>query len=280
MATTAHLGITLIEQAQAQKEVTANEAFARVDALLNGGAKQAGVNMPPSSPVSGDVYIIGAAPTGAWAGKEAQIAYFDQVWRFIIPQVGSSLWVNDAGMLQVFDGVNWRKSSAYIGFQNVEVSASAMLPALTNGCAALARVALGANQPDVVSLDFDASVVEYAVVALTPPPAWNGQPFTAEFLWSHATASGSFGVVWSLQALTRADNEALNTAYSSAVSLTDTGGVANRLYVSPRSTVITSAGTVTAGGLLYLRMAREATAGGDTLAVDARLHAVRVFFDM
>jgi hypothetical protein len=52
MAITAHLGITLIEQAQAQKEVTANEAFARMDAVLNRGANQAGVNTPPVSPLT------------------------------------------------------------------------------------------------------------------------------------------------------------------------------------------------------------------------------------
>jgi hypothetical protein len=280
MATTAHLGITLIEQAQAQKEVTANEAFARLDALLNRGATQSGVNTPPVSPAAGDVYIIGATPTGAWAGKAGQIAYFDQSWRFIVPQAGSNIWVNGTGMQQVFDGTNWRNTTAYTGSEVVEIPASVMLPAVSGGCAALARSALGANQPDSVSLDFDASAVEYAVVALTPPLVWNGQPFTAEFLWSHATASGSFGVVWSVQALVRADNETLATAYGTAISVTDTGGSADRLYVTPRSSAITPAGTVVAGGTLYLRVAREATAGGDTLAVDVRLHAVRLWFEV
>ena len=46
MANTPHLGITLLEQSQAQKEVTVNEAFYRIDALvsftfnLGGGALQ------------------------------------------------------------------------------------------------------------------------------------------------------------------------------------------------------------------------------------------------
>ena len=34
MATTTHLGMTLVEASQAQKEVTVNNAFKRLDALV------------------------------------------------------------------------------------------------------------------------------------------------------------------------------------------------------------------------------------------------------
>ncbi len=112
MTTTAHMGITLIEQAQAQKEVTANEAFARIDALLNRGAAQAGLNTPPSTPFNGDVYILGNSPTGDWAGRAKQIAYFDQIWRFIVPQAGSLLWVQNIACLYVYDGSAWRATTA------------------------------------------------------------------------------------------------------------------------------------------------------------------------
>jgi hypothetical protein len=229
------------------------------------------------------VYIIGASPTGAWTGKAQQIAYFDQVWRYIVPQSGSALWVEDSGVLQVFNGVSWRISTARMGtaaVQRMEINASSMSSALISGCAPLSSIALGTNQPDIVTLNFDAAVLEYALFTVTPPSAWNGQPFTVDYMWSHATASGSFGVVWSLQALARADDDTLAASYGTAVSVSDTGGSANRLYVSPRSSVITPAGTLGAGGALYFRIAREATVGGDTLAVDARLHAVRLYFDV
>jgi hypothetical protein len=114
MAITAHTGITLIEQAQAQKEVTANEAFARIDALLNCGALQAGMNTPPSTPTAGDMYILGNSPTGVWAGKAKQIAYFDQIWRFIAPRAGSLLWVRDVAALYVYDGAAWRATTAVV----------------------------------------------------------------------------------------------------------------------------------------------------------------------
>jgi hypothetical protein len=50
MATTNHLGITLLEQSQAQKDVTANEAFARIDAVLNTGFLDHTLATPPVSP--------------------------------------------------------------------------------------------------------------------------------------------------------------------------------------------------------------------------------------
>lgn len=107
MVTTTHLQLTLLEQAQAQKEVTVNSALNRIDALLNAGALTSSNNAPPSSPVAGNVHIIGATPTGAWAGKARQIAYFEQIWRFIAPTTGSIIWAEDLRQLLVFRAGNW-----------------------------------------------------------------------------------------------------------------------------------------------------------------------------
>lgn len=107
MAATTHLGITLVEQSQAQKEITVNEAFARIDAVLNTGAISQSVSTPPASPATGDVYIVGPSPGGDWTGKAGQIAYYDQLWRFIVPQKGMLMCVNDEDLLYNFDGAGW-----------------------------------------------------------------------------------------------------------------------------------------------------------------------------
>lgn len=107
MAITPHLGLTLIESAQAQKEITANTAFTRLDAILNTGAIDKDLATPPGSPAEGDVYIVAASPTGAWAGQAKSIAYFDQVWKFIVPNEGLTLWVRDEDKLYTYDGTNW-----------------------------------------------------------------------------------------------------------------------------------------------------------------------------
>lgn len=107
MATTPHLDITLIEASQAQKEVTLNAALMRIDAILNSGVVDKDLSTPPSSPVTGDVYIVAASATGAWSGKEKNLAYFDQIWRFIAPRAGLQMWVADESTHYVFNGTNW-----------------------------------------------------------------------------------------------------------------------------------------------------------------------------
>jgi hypothetical protein len=108
MATTTHLGITLLETAQAQKEVTVNEALTRIDAMLNCGVVDKDLTAPPASPQAGEVYIVAPSPTGAWAGKAGQIAYYDQGWRFIVPSEGIIFWVKDEDKAYVHNGSFWQ----------------------------------------------------------------------------------------------------------------------------------------------------------------------------
>jgi hypothetical protein len=120
MATTSHLGLTLVEQSQAQKEVTVNQALTRADAILNTGAKSRGGNTPPGSPANGDVYIVGLSPTGAWASQADKIAFYDQAWKFITPNEGMTLWVNDEDTPYTYSGFAWISTVANFqyGFAN------------------------------------------------------------------------------------------------------------------------------------------------------------------
>lgn len=105
---TAHLEMDLVAQSQAQKEVTINEAFVTIDALLGGGVIDRDISTPPASPIEGDAYIVGAAATDAWVGHEGDIAYYSNGWRFVSPNEGVTLWVNDEDSLAVFDGSAWQ----------------------------------------------------------------------------------------------------------------------------------------------------------------------------
>lgn len=107
MTTTNHLSLPLVQQSQAQKEVTVNEALAKIDALLNTGAMSLSLSTPPTSPNEGDVYIINDNAANDWAGHDKEIAYFDHVWRFITPREGLTLWVGDEDTLYSFDGTAW-----------------------------------------------------------------------------------------------------------------------------------------------------------------------------
>lgn len=107
MATTDHLGITLVEQSQSQKEVTVNTALAMLDAMLNTGVIDKDLTAPPGSPASGDLYIVASGATGAWAGKDNQIAWYNGAWKFIAPAEGLTFWVKDEDKLYSWNGTAW-----------------------------------------------------------------------------------------------------------------------------------------------------------------------------
>lgn len=108
MATTTNLALTLLEASQAQKEVTINEALMCLDAMIGSAVTSRSISTPPGSPATGVVYIVGASPTGAWAGQANKLAYFDQVWRFITPLSGARAWVRDELRDYQYNGSAWQ----------------------------------------------------------------------------------------------------------------------------------------------------------------------------
>lgn len=164
-----------------------------------------------------------------------------------------------------------------IGKQSIYIPAGAMAPSATGGCAALATVASGANQPDIVSLDFDTTTVEYAQFALAMPKKWNEGTVTFRAYWSHGATTVNFGVAWSLQGVADSDGDAIGSAYGTAVTVTDTGGTTNTLYVTAESSAITIAGTPAAEDMVFFRVARETANGSDNMAIDARLMGIMLY---
>ena len=89
MTDTVHLGLPTIEGAQAQKHVTHNEALAVLDALVMLAVIDRDLSAPPGSPAEGDRYLVKSPGSGAFAGRDNDVAhYIDSGWSFYPPQVG------------------------------------------------------------------------------------------------------------------------------------------------------------------------------------------------
>lgn len=176
MATTPHLGLTLLEQAQAQKELTVNTALYRIEALLNTAVLDKDLASPPVSPAEGDVYIVADSATDEWSGHDGEVAYFEQVWRFVAPNNGLMFWVADESKFYQFDGADWGEmstsSSTLDALSNVTIASVADGEALvydavnsrwTNGAVASggssytdeeAQDAVGTVLTDSATIDF------------------------------------------------------------------------------------------------------------------------------
>jgi hypothetical protein len=108
MTDTPNLGLPLIETAQAQKHVTHNEALALLDTLVQLSVASRALTAPPASPVEGSRYIVKATGTGAFTGKENQIAqYSGGGWVFFSPRTGWLAYVADESKLLAWDGSAW-----------------------------------------------------------------------------------------------------------------------------------------------------------------------------
>lgn len=163
------------------------------------------------------------------------------------------------------------------GKHAIYIAAGAMRPSVTGGCAALAAIASAANQPDIVTLDFDATTQEFAQFSLVMPKKWNEGTVTFIPHWSHASTSVNFGVVWGLQAVAVSNDDAIAVAFGTEQTSTDTGGTTNDYYAGPESAAITIAGTPQPEDMVFFRLNRNPAAGSDTMAIDARLHGITLF---
>lgn len=91
--TTPRLGLPLLAAAQAQKEMTHNEALVLADMAMQAVVESIGLTAPPATPALGRCWVVGTAPTGAWSGHAGAIAGWTAGgWRFVAPFEGLAVW--------------------------------------------------------------------------------------------------------------------------------------------------------------------------------------------
>ena len=181
-----------------------------------------------------------------------------------------------AGTVAV-EGVNLAKSTDIVGKQSIWVPASAMYARATNG-AAYGSVETSTNKVMFKTLDFDTTTQEFAQFAIRMPKGWNEGTLTFQAVWSHAATTTNFGVAWALEAVALSDAEAGDTAFGTAVQVTDTGGTTNMLYITAESGAITVGSSPAAQDYVAFQIKRVPADAADTMAIDARLHGVTVFY--
>ena len=113
----------LLSAGQPQNEIFVNESLQTLDSLVAGSVEKPPRNHPPSAPAIGACYIVGAAPTGAWAGNPLSIAaYTNAGWRFVAPAEGMSFYVRSDATTAAYRTGVWelgkvRASAVTIGGQ-------------------------------------------------------------------------------------------------------------------------------------------------------------------
>lgn len=163
------------------------------------------------------------------------------------------------------------------GLETCWIPAPAMTARLTNGPAS-GSVEMSTNKNMFRTLDFDTATSEYAQFSIQMPKSWNEGTITAAFVWSHAATTTNFGVAWALQGVAVSDDDVGDVAFGTAQTAVDIGGTTNDVYVSPTTSAITIAGTPQPNDYVMFQVYRAVSDGGDTMAIDARLHGVQLYY--
>lgn len=127
----------------------------RPSALINAGIgyiikiENQTTNSPPGSPSSGNAYIVGPSPTGAWAGKSGNVAiYIGGAWDYYVPVAGDTVYDKSAKNNYVYSGTSWGSfGGAIVGFSKTSTAAATGM----TGTAGSTFGWTGANNPSTAT---------------------------------------------------------------------------------------------------------------------------------
>lgn len=106
------LQLPLLTAGQVQKDLFHNEALALLDLLVAGGLTGGPLSAPPANPPLGAAYLVGPGASGAFTGKDGQIAAWGAAgWRFVAPVEGMRLTDRTSGVVVEYWNGQWRRGS-------------------------------------------------------------------------------------------------------------------------------------------------------------------------
>ena len=187
------------------------------------------------------------------------------------------IYTNADNELHMIDGAGNDTIFLKGGQHSIWIPAEAISPRGNAGCADLATTNAATNgRPDIRSLAFDKDSDEHGQFTIAMPKMWNEGTITAQFYWTNAAAT-SGTVAWGLQGVSLSNDDAIDTAFGTAVVTSDTQtGTAKDVHISPKSSAITIAGSPAANDLTCFQVYRDVSA--DNLAEDALLLGIKLLY--
>jgi hypothetical protein len=157
------------------------------------------------------------------------------------------------------------------GLHTIDLEGRAFTPRTTNGAASYSAETT-TNDVMIAGLAFDQTTSEGAQARFVMPQSWNAGTITARIRWTAAAGTGD--VTWGVQAVALRNNVALDTAFGSAVTVTDTLLTVDYEHVTATTSAITIGNSPAKADTIILQVYRDIS---DTLNADAILLSVEVF---
>lgn len=228
----------------------------------NGGTARASIGAVIGTDVQG--YDPDLANLGSLADPNAdRILFWDDsagAYAYLTPGTGFLITTTTLGVS---------------GLETIWIPAASLTPNTTAGCATTLTETT-TNKVMVPVCDFDSATQEAAQFLVAMPKSWDEGTITAQFSWT--AASGTGNVVWGMQCLARSDDDAIDTAFGTGVTVTDGLTATGDLMISATSSAITVGGSPAEGDNVWCRVYRDAANGSDTFSADARLTGVKILY--
>lgn len=276
-------------------DVAARIADAEAAAIASAASAASAVNAPGTTATSVTSLTIGLgnqtltvqAGKNFALGQTVKIAYTTTPTTWMLGTITAynsgtgSLTVNVTSILGAGTQAAWTVSltspQEVSGKQSVWIPAWGMVSRITNG-PGVGKVETATNKVNLPTLDFDTATAENAQFQIRMPKSWNAGTVTAVFVWSHAATTTNFGVAWSLKGLALDDSEAADGAFGTTITVTDTGGTTNNQYITAETAAVTISSSPAKSSVVVFEVTREVANAGDTMAIDARLHGVMLYY--
>jgi hypothetical protein len=188
---------------------------------------------------------------------------------------GNAVVTHSSGILNVSTGALQVGGTAVSlqGKQTIWVPASDMTPAAANGAAATTRAI---NTITTEFLAFDTTTSESAYFNVAFPKSWNEGTVTAQVFWTTTGGGAAQTIEFEISGGCFANDAAINvTGIGTAVAHTDTWIADDDVHVTAEGSAITLSNAAV-DTVAWFRIVRDV--GNDTLAVDAELIGVKLFY--
>lgn len=281
-----NVGITQLAANQASPEVTVNNALGRIDAAVTEllTANMTSGNVTPTlaqlqqalqvqctnATVAGRQLIL----TNLNVKKMLAVESAASSTQPIAIVKGSTTVMLQPGeqLLLYLDGTANFLQAYGRGKRSQVFHAGDMVARITNG-AARVTTELATNDVMVDSFDFDQTTSEGVQFSWWPEKAWDRGTVTAIFSWTAAAGAGT--VSFTLAGLARSNDDALDTAFGTAQTATDTLLATDDEHHSPETPAVTIGGTPAEDDRVIFQVTRDVS---DTLNADAKLIAVKLIY--
>jgi hypothetical protein len=192
------------------------------------------------------------------------------------PTTGNWKLYFKSGGLYVVDDAGTETNIAILeGESEIIIPASQMVSATTSG-AADGQIETTTNAVNVATKDFDTSADEYVSFSLFLPDNYDGGTLTAEFVWTDAGGTPGQTVTWAIQGRAFADDDALDQALGTAVTVADTLIATEDVHITSATSAMTLAGSPAANQLAIFRIYRDTSE--DDISDDAQLISVKLTY--